>query len=61
MGDLLVVQSKVKEVAKKVGGKDLRFSGDDVKALSDKVAAILKEAASRAKANGRKTVKPQDL
>ncbi len=61
MGDLLVVQSKVKEAAKKVGGKDLRFSGDAVKALSDKVQGILKDAAGRAKANGRKTVKPQDL
>ncbi len=61
MGDLLVVQSKVKETAKKVGGKDLRFSGDAVKALSDKVVGILKDAAVRAKANGRKTVKPQDL
>jgi len=61
MGDLLVVQSKVKEVAKKVGGKDLRFSGDAVQALSDRVGSLLKEAASRAKANGRKTVKPQDI
>lgn len=61
MGDLLVVQSKVKDVARKVGGKDLRFSGDAVKALSDCVGDILKKAANRAKANGRKTVKPQDL
>ena len=61
MGELLVVQSKVKEHAKKVGGKDLRFSGDAVKALSDRVGTLLKEAANRAKQNGRKTVKPQDL
>jgi histone H3/H4 len=61
MGDLLVVQSKVKETAKKFGGKDLRFSGDAVKALSTKVEGLLKDAAKRAKENGRKTVKPQDL
>ena len=61
MGELLVVQSKVKETAKKVGGKDLRFSGDAVKTLSDKVTAIIKDAATRAKGNNRKTVKPQDI
>ena len=61
MGDLLVVQSKVKEAAKKIGGKDLRFSGDAVKALSDRVVGILKDAVGRAKGNKRKTVKPQDL
>lgn len=60
MGDLLVVQSKVKDFAKKAK-KDLRFSGDAVKALSDKVGAIIKEAAVRADKNGRKTVKPQDI
>lgn len=61
MGDLLVVQSKVKEAAKKVGGKDLRFGGDAVKTLSDRVSAIIKEASVRAKGNKRKTVKPWDI
>ena len=61
MGDLLAGQSKVKEQAKKVGGKDLRFSGDAVQALSDRVVTLLKDAARRAKDNGRKTVKPQDI
>jgi histone H3/H4 len=61
MGDLLVVQSKVKEAAKKFGGKDLRFSGDAVATLSAKVEGLLKDAAKRAKDNGRKTVKPQDI
>jgi histone H3/H4 len=61
MGDLLVVQSKVKEFAKKAGVKDLRFSGDAVTELSKRVERIIKDAAKRADDNGRKTVKPQDI
>jgi histone H3/H4 len=36
-------------------------SSDAIAALSDKVCAILDDAAARAKANRRSTVKPQDL
>jgi len=36
-------------------------SSDAIAVLSDKVCAILDDAAARAKANRRSTVKPQDL
>ena len=58
MGDSLVVGSKVKEAIKAEG---CNCAGDVVDALSGKVAAQLKEAAARAKANGRKTVRGVDL
>ena len=53
----LVVRSKVKSSMP----KGVRVSGDFVKALDKKVGELLKEAAGRAKANGRKTVRPADL
>ena len=56
--EVLVVASKVKAYIK---SKGLHTSSDAVAALSDKVCAILDEAAARAKANRRSTVKPQDL
>lgn len=52
----LVVKSKVKDVV-----KDMRFAGDFADALDKKVSEIVKGAASRAKANGRATVRPNDL
>lgn len=56
MGELLVVRSKIKEVAKGVN-----VSGDFAEALSDKVEDLIKEAVERAKANKRGTIKPRDL
>ena len=56
--EVLVVASKVKAYIK---NKDMMTSSDAIAALSDKVCAILDEAATRAKANRRSTVKPQDL
>lgn len=41
--------------------RNLRVSGDFFKALDKKVAAMVKEAAARAKANGRKTLRKYDL
>ncbi|MBI4564861.1 MAG: hypothetical protein HY716_09250 [Planctomycetes bacterium] len=58
MADLLVVQSKVRELAKK--GK-LRMSGDAVEQLSKTVEGLLKAAGERAKANGRLTIKKSDI
>ncbi|MBI2900682.1 MAG: hypothetical protein HYY17_10890 [Planctomycetes bacterium] len=58
MADLLVVQSKVRELAKKAG---LRFSGDAVVSLSNQVADIVKKAGTRAKGNKRQTIKAQDI
>ncbi len=52
----LVVKSKIRDVV-----KGMRFSGDFANALDKKVAETVKEAAARAKANGRATVRPNDL
>jgi histone H3/H4 len=56
--EILVVQSKVKALAKKAG---YRFSGDAVKALSECVSKCVAEAGKRAKANRRSTIKEQDI
>jgi histone H3/H4 len=58
MGDMLIVQSKVKETAKKA---DVNVAGDFADALSAKVDSIIKDAINRAKANGRKTIRGYDL
>ena len=56
--EVLVVASKVKAHIK---DKGLMTSADAIEALSDKVYALLNDAAKRTKANRRSTVKPQDL
>lgn len=56
MAELLVVKAKIKDF---VG--DMNVAGDFAEALSEKVEALIKEAAKRADANGRKTVQPKDL
>jgi len=58
MGDSLVVGSKVKDAIKAEG---CNTSGDLADALSAEVATMLKKAAARAKANGRKTVRAADI
>lgn len=58
MGDMLVVQSKVKETAKK---SNVNVAGDFAESLSVKVEGMVKEAVNRAKANGRKTLRGYDL
>ncbi len=52
----LVVRSKVKEAC-----KGMRCSGDFYAAVDRKVGEILKEAARRAKENGRQTIRPTDI
>ena len=56
--EVLVVASKVKAYIK---SKEMHTSSDAISVLSDKVCAILDDAAERAKANRRSTVKAQDL
>ncbi len=58
MGDSLVVGSKVKEAIKIEG---CNTAGDLTDALSAEVAGLVKKAAARAKANGRKTVRAADI
>ena len=53
---MLVVKSKIKEVAEEVN-----VSGDFAEALNKKVEALILEACERCKANGRKTVQSKDL
>ena len=53
-----VVASKLKELVKKLG---MMSSGDLADAVSSMVEAGVKKATDRAKANGRKTVRPEDL
>ena len=56
--EILVVASKVKGYVK---GKKMNTSADAIAAISDRVYCLLDEATQRTKANGRKTVKPQDV
>lgn len=55
MADLLVVRSKIKDCT------ELNVSGNFAEALSEKVRVLISEAQRRAKANGRRTLKPDDL
>lgn len=56
--EVLVVGSKVKAAVAEHG---MRSDGALVEAISDKVHAMIKRAADRAKTNGRSTVRPGDL
>ena len=55
MAESLVVRSKIKDAT------ELNVSGNFADALSEKVKAMIADAERRAKANGRRTVKPDDL
>ena len=56
MGELVVVRSKIKDVA-----KGMNVSGDFADALSEKVEMLIKEAVRRSKENKRSTIQPRDL
>lgn len=56
MAEMIVVKSKVKEVA-----KDCNVSGDFADALNGALVEHVKAAAKRADANGRKTVQAKDV
>ena len=56
--ETLIVVSKVKDYIK---AKGCQTAGDSIPALSDSVKELLDKAIERVKANGRQTVKPQDI
>lgn len=58
MADSLVVNSKLKEAVKSL---DLRMDSSLGDAVNEKINAMLKEAAERAKNNNRGTLRPYDL
>ena len=56
MAEMIIVKSKIKEVA-----GDCNVSGDFADALNEKAISEVKQAAQRAEANGRKTVQAKDV
>ncbi|MBI4051640.1 MAG: DUF1931 domain-containing protein [Elusimicrobia bacterium] len=56
MAELLISKSGTKKAA-----KGSNVSGDFYKALDKEVRDLISKAVSRAKSNGRKTVRPGDL
>jgi histone H3/H4 len=56
MADMVVVRSKVKAHA-----EGCNVAGDFAEGLNDEVVSLIQRAASRAKANNRKTVSRKDL
>ena len=57
-GEMLLVGSKVKAAIKSGG---CNTSGDALEGLNAVVAWYIEQATKRAKANGRKTVRPHDF
>jgi hypothetical protein len=55
---VLVVQSKVRDLIRE---KEMRTSDEFITALSEHVRAAVEKAISRAKENGRSTLRPADL
>ena len=60
MSDVLVVTSKVKELVKSID-PEMRTGSDFIEELSTGVGEIVKAAIQRAKVDGRKTIKADDL
>lgn len=58
-GEILVVQSKVREYLK--GKGDFNIGSDLVAAVSTRVEEVLADASRRAKENGRKTIQARDV
>lgn len=58
MAEVLVVSSKVKAL---VSAKEVRTGGEFIDALSKKVEALIDQAIANCLADGRKTLKPEDL
>jgi histone H3/H4 len=55
---LLIVQSKVREVIRQ---KEKRVSDEFIGALSDYVLRTIERAVQRCSANGRSTLRPEDI
>jgi histone H3/H4 len=53
---MLVVKSKIKDYA-----TDLNVAGDFAEALDKRIEALILEACTRCKSNGRKTIQARDL
>ena len=53
-----IVKSKIRELAKNL---NVSISGEADEVISSAVEDIIKKAAKRAEANGRKTVKARDI
>ncbi|MBI2971141.1 MAG: hypothetical protein HYY37_01835 [Candidatus Aenigmarchaeota archaeon] len=58
MAEMLVVKSKVRELAKK---KKMNLGSDAADAISKEVHRMVERAAERAKANRRSTIKGRDV
>jgi histone H3/H4 len=58
MSDILVVTSKVKAIAK---ARDIRTGEEFIQKLSSEVQSMVEEAITKAVADGRKTLKAEDL
>lgn len=56
--DSVIVVSKVKDLVKNL---DMRSGDEFVTALNETVHKVVKSAAERAKANGRSTLKAEDI
>jgi histone H3/H4 len=56
MADMVVVKSKVKDLA-----EGMNVSGDFAESLNEEVTSLIKKACDRAKANKRSTIQPRDL
>ena len=56
--EVIVVASRVKEA---ISSSDMQMAGDFVQALSETTYNRIQSAIERAKANGRKTVRPEDI
>lgn len=54
--NMIIVKSKIKTLV-----DDVNIGSDFVGALNDVATALVKKARERCLANGRKTLKPQDL
>lgn len=54
----LIYKSRVKEL---ISDHDMLCDGDLPEAASNRLESILEKAVERAKANSRKTVRPEDL
>ena len=56
MADMVVVRSKIKELA-----EGMNVAGDFAESLNTEVVALIKRACERARANKRSTVQSRDL
>jgi hypothetical protein len=56
--DMVLVQSKVRDV---IRGRDFRTSDEFVTALNEHVHNLIENAINRCKANGRQTLREQDV